>query len=144
MSKGFWEHVCSTLSILPQVHSAQISPSRLASLSYAVAGLLYVLRYAKNARIQALATLSVVLLGLWLSLSRLEWALLTLLIALNWFAEVANTSLEAAVNLASPGYHPMAQVAKDVAAGGSLLMALTSVIVGLLVLGPPLWERLVA
>jgi len=46
------------------------------------------------------------------------------------------------VDLVSPGYHPLAKIVKDVTAGGVLLTAIVSVIVGLLLLGPPLWERL--
>jgi diacylglycerol kinase len=57
-------------------------------------------------------------------------------------AEALNTALEATVDLASPEQHPLARVAKDVGAGAVTLAAITSVLVGLLILGPPLWERL--
>jgi diacylglycerol kinase len=49
---------------------------------------------------------------------------------------------EAAVDLATAEYHPLAKIAKDVAAGAVLLTAITAVIVGLLILGPPLWAAL--
>jgi diacylglycerol kinase len=71
-----------------------------------------------------------------------DWAVLLLTIALVWTAEFINSALEAVVDLASPQHHPLAKVGKDVGAAAVLIAALTSIIVGLLILGPPLWEKL--
>ena len=71
-----------------------------------------------------------------------DWAVLLLTIALVWTAEFINTALEAVVDLASPQHHPLAKVGKDVGAAAVLIAALTSILVGLLILGPPLWEKL--
>ncbi len=131
----------ATLSANPDLFSPITSKSRLASFRYALAGWLYVLRYQKNVRIQSLATFAVFAVGLWLGLQPLDWALLIIGITLNWMAEFLNAALEAVVNLASPNLHPMARVCKDVAAATSLLAAVASVIVGALVMGPPLLER---
>ena len=120
------------------------SQSRLASFRYAFSGLWYMLRTQRNAWIHATATVCVVALGLWLSLSRIEWAILALTIGLVWMAEFINTALEAVVDLASPDVHPLAKVGKDVGAAAVLVAAFTSVIVGVLVLGPALWARLFA
>ena len=100
------------------------------------------LRYQKNTRIQAVATILVFALGLWLSLSPLEWAILIVTITLNWMAEFINAAFEAAVNLASPEVHPLARVCKDIAAASALLAAVAAVIVGALVMGPPLLDRI--
>ncbi len=100
------------------------------------------LRTQHNAWIHACATVAVTLMGLWLGLSALEWAAIVLVIGLVWMAEFVNTALEAVVDLASPDLHPLAKVGKDVAAAAVLVGAITSVIVGLLVLGPHLWARL--
>lgn len=142
MMKKVTDHIWSTLSINPEAYSERISPNRVQSFGYAVAGILHMLRYAKNARLQFLATVIVFGFAYWLSLNRVEWAIIILVIALNWFAEFINAAVEATVNLASPEYHPMAQVAKDVAAGAVLLMTLTAVAMGLLLMGPPLWEKI--
>ncbi|HVM72778.1 MAG TPA: diacylglycerol kinase family protein, partial [Anaerolineales bacterium] len=72
------------------------------------------------------------------------WAVLFLTIALVWISEFINTALEAVVDLASPELHPLAKVGKDVGAAAVLLAAITSVLVGLLILGPPLLEKLKA
>lgn len=117
--------------------------SRLASFGYAFAGWWYMLRTQRNAWIHACVSVAVFGLGLWLGLGRLEWALLFLTVGLVWMAEFVNTALEAVVDLASPELHPLARVGKDVAAAAVLIGALTAVVVGLLVLGPPLWSKLV-
>jgi diacylglycerol kinase len=57
-------------------------------------------------------------------------------------AEFVNTAIEAVVDLASPQKHPLAKVGKDVGAAAVLIAALAAVLIGLLILGPPLWARL--
>ena len=116
--------------------------SRLDSFRHAFAGCVYMLRTQRNAWIHAGATVAVTVAGLWLGLNRWEWAAIILVIGLVWMAEFVNTALEAVVDLASPDLHPLAKVGKDVGAAAVLVAAITSVIVGLLILGPPLWARL--
>ncbi len=120
----------------------QRCPSRLASFRHAFAGWWYVLRSQRNAWIHAVASVAVVAVSLWLELGRIEWAILVLTIALVWVAEFVNTAVEAVVDLLSPDIHPLARVAKDVAAAAVLIAALAAVVIGLLLLGPPLWTRL--
>ena len=118
------------------------SRSRLASFRYAVAGLAHVLRTQRNAWIHAVTSLAVVLLAFWLQLSLTHWALLVIAMALVWMAEFVNSALEATVDLASPDVHPLAKVGKDVGAAAVLIAAVSSALVGLLILGPPLAQRL--
>lgn len=126
----------------PPVHQPlRPAPSRLASFRFAFAGWWYMLRTQRNAWIHAVLSTAVFALGLFLGLGRLEWALLVLTIGLVWMAEFVNTALEAVVDLASPDLHPLAKVGKDVAAAAVLVGAATAVVVGLLILGPPLWAR---
>lgn len=115
--------------------------SRVRAVRYALHGWLYVLRTQRNAWIHAVATTMAVLLALWLHLPLRDWAVLILTIALVWTAEFINTALEAVVDLASPRHHPLAKAGKDVGAAAVLIAALTAVLVGLLILGPPLLAR---
>jgi diacylglycerol kinase len=126
----------------PESYSPVVSRSRWASFRYAADGWIYMLRYQKNIRIQLAATVIVVAVALWLRLEPVEWALLVVVIGLNFLLEFINAAIEAVVNLASPEIHPMARVAKDVAAGATLLAAVVAALVGLLVMGPPLLDRL--
>lgn len=116
--------------------------TRIHSFRYAFAGWWYVLRTQRNAWVHAVASTLVILLAFWLGLSLQEWAVLILTIAMVWTAEFINTALEAIVDLASPQHHPLAKVGKDVGAAAVLIAAMASVLVGLLILGPPLWARL--
>jgi diacylglycerol kinase len=67
---------------------------------------------------------------------------LILTIAMVWTAEFLNTALEIVVDLASPELHPLARVGKDVGAAGVLVAAASAVVIGILILGPPLWHKL--
>jgi diacylglycerol kinase len=114
----------------------------LRSFAHAFAGVAYIVRTQRNARIELAIGLVAVLLGLWLGLTPLEWAVLALTISFVMALEWINTSLELAVSLASPERHPSAKAAKDVAAACVLLGAVTSVVVGLLLFAPRLVSRL--
>ena len=112
------------------------------SFRFAFAGLAYLLRTQRNARIHVLVGALACVMGAWLRIGRVEWALLVFTIALVVILEGLNTAVEAAIDLASPEIHPLAKAAKDLAAGMVLVAAIASVAVGLLILGPPLWARL--
>jgi len=101
------------------------------------------MRTQHNAWIHAAINLAVVALALWLGASPLEWAILVLAMMAVWVAEFVNTAVEAAVDLATDEPASLAGAAKDVAAGAVLVASVGAVLVGLLVLGPPLWSRLI-
>lgn len=115
--------------------------SRYNAFRHAFAGWWYVLRTQRNAWIHALLSTAVFLLGLWLGLDTHEWAIVVLAILGVWMAEFINTAIEAVVDLASPQAHPLAKVGKDVGAAAVLIAALSALIIGLLILGPPLWAK---
>jgi diacylglycerol kinase (ATP) len=115
---------------------------RLRSFRAAGRGAAVLVRTQANARIHLLATMAVVALGLLLGLSRGDWALLLLAMAVVWAAEAMNTALEALCDRVSTEIHPLIGRAKDVAAAGVLLAALLAAGVGFLVMGPPLWALL--
>ena len=110
----------------------------LRGFRHAFSGLWLLLRTQRNARVHALASLCTVALGLFLGLPAAHWAILALTIAAVWTAEALNTALERLADAAVPETHPLVKQAKDAAAAGVLVAAIASVIVGLLILGPPL------
>ena len=112
------------------------------SFGFAFAGLWFLLRTQRNARIHVIVGAAACGLAAWLGISRVEWAVLVFTIALVIILEGLNTAVEAAIDLASPDIHPLAKAAKDLAAGMVLVATIASVAVGLLVLGPPLWARI--
>lgn len=136
------DELLSTMRIDPDDHSMLTSPNRVKSLGYAVAGWIYMIRHQKNTRIQAVASIGIVFVALWLGINMTEWAILILTITMVWMAEFINAAVEATVNLNTSEYHPMAKVAKDVAAATVLLGVVAAVVIGLLILGPPLLVKL--
>lgn len=116
--------------------------SRARSFRYAFAGWWYVIRTQRNAWIHAVTSVVVVILAFWLRLSARDWAVIVLAIGMVWTSEFLNTALEAVVDLASPQQHHLARVGKDVGAAAVLIAALSSALIGILIIGPPLWQRL--
>lgn len=108
------------------------------SFGHALAGCAEAFSSQRNFRVHAGFAVAALALGVLLGLSPLEWLVLAITIALVLSTEMVNTSLEALVDLVSPEVHDKARVAKDVAAGAVLLMALLSIIVGLVLFLPKL------
>jgi len=111
---------------------------RLRSFRYALRGIAVMLRTQHNAWLHAAATVAVCAAGLALGLSAGEWCWIVLAIVAVWTAEALNTAFEFLTDVASPNFHPLAEKAKDVAAGAVLISALGAVAIGLLVLAPRL------
>ncbi len=111
---------------------------RLFSFKHAFSGLRYVVQSQRNAWIHAAITIMVLILAVLLKISQVEWGILLLAIGMVWSAEIFNTALEALVDLASPDTHPLAKIAKDTSAAAVLFSAIISVLIGLVILLPPL------
>jgi diacylglycerol kinase len=116
--------------------------TRIVAFGHAFRGWGYVLKTQHNAWIHSIVSIAVIALGVWLGLPARDWAVLVLAIAIVFTAEFINTSIEAVVDLASPVHHPLAKVGKDVGAAAVLVAALSAILIGLLILGPPLWVKL--
>ena len=103
-------------------------------------GLAVMLRTQHNAWIHVLASTAAIVLGLVLRITSGEWIAIVLAIMAVWTAEALNTAIEFLTDVASPAFHPLAQKAKDVAAGAVLITAVGAAVVGALVFGPHIWE----
>jgi len=116
--------------------------SRIRSFRYAFQGWGYVLRTQRNAWIHSAIATAVFIVGLWLQLPARDWAVIILTAALVFSAEFINTAIEAVVDLATEEHHPLAKIGKDVGAAAVLVAALAAVLIGLLILGPPLLQKI--
>jgi len=115
--------------------------SRIKAFGYAFSGWWFVLRTQRNAWIHMVVSIAVILMSFILHITASSWALILLAIAMVWIAEFLNTALEAVVDLATNHqHHELARVGKDVGAAAVLIAAVSSIIIGLLILGPPLWD----
>jgi len=114
------------------------------SFVHAWAGMRYVFCSERNPRIYLIVSLLVTALGIWLRLAPAEWALIIAAMAFVFAGEMLNTVVELVVDLITRDQHPLAKRAKDVAAGAVLVASIAAAAVGIVVLGPPLWDKLVA
>jgi len=94
------------------------------------------LKTQHNAWLHAVATVAVIAVGVAVRLPLIEWCWIVLAITSVWTAEALNTALEFLTDVASPDFHPIAEKAKDVAAGAVLLAACGAAVIGVMVLGP--------
>ena len=107
-------------------------------------GLKYAYKTQRNIRIHISAA-AVVLLVCWLlEVSPDGLAKIIISISLVLFAEMVNTAVEKTVDLFMSTYHPLAKTAKNVAAGAVLISAINAIIIGIIVLGEPLFKVLKA
>lgn len=103
------------------------------SVNCAIEGILWSTSSQKHLRYHFIAAVLVLLLALLLGLSTLDFILLTFAVTLVLFAELINTAVEVVVDLVSPEFHPLARIAKDVAAGSVLVASLGAFVMGFFV-----------
>ena len=112
------------------------------SFIYAGRGICQLVRHEQNAWVHMLATVAVIVAGLWLGLNRYEWLGICAAIGMVWCAEAFNTAIEKLVDMVSPERHPQAGLVKDLAAGAVLICAIIAFIIALLVFLPHLCDIL--
>lgn len=106
------------------------------SFFYALAGLLFVLRTERNIKVHVTIAILMIALSLYLNITKLEWLVLFLVIGGMLVIEIMNTAIENVVDLVTEDFHPLAKIAKDVAASAALVFACISVIIGVILFGP--------
>lgn len=112
--------------------------NRYHSFRYAFKGIFHLLRYEHNSWIQSSVGLAIVIAGIFLHFSRMEWVAVVICIGMVLAAEIFNTAIELLVDLVSPEYHPLAGKVKDLAAGGVLICSGTAFATGLILTIPKL------
>ncbi|MGZ8694039.1 MAG: diacylglycerol kinase [Gaiellaceae bacterium] len=109
------------------------APSLLHSFNYAFEGVIHVLRTQRNMRIHFMIAVGVLIAALATGVQRFELIALLLSIAFVLIAEMINTAVEAAIDVATTSFDPLAKLAKDIAAGAVLIATVNAVVVGYLV-----------
>jgi len=119
----------------------QRSPSLFDSFNYATEGLVHALRTQRNLWIHFTIAALVLIAAVGFGVSKLELISLLMSITFVLVAELVNTAIEAAVDIASTSFDPMAKLAKDIAAGAVLIAALNAIAVGYLVFSGAVADR---
>jgi diacylglycerol kinase (ATP) len=122
-----------------------VSPARATSLldsfNYAFEGLVHVLRTQRNMRVHFAVAVVVLVVALWVGVSKIELIALIISITFVLVAEMINTAIEGAIDVATTSFDPMAKLAKDIAAGAVLLATLNALAVGYLVFSGKVADR---
>ena len=110
----------------------------LKSVTYAINGLFSALKTERNLRIDIAAMLVAIAVGFYLKLSIITWGLIILVVGFVLVAELFNTAIERLGDEAADGVQKqLIKRAKDIAAAGVLLSALTALLLGILFLVIP-------
>ena len=113
--------------------STRRAPTIFDSFNYAFEGIIHVLRTQRNMRIHFAIALVVLILALVVNVSKIELIALLISITFVLIAEMLNTAIEGAIDVATSSFDPMAKLAKDVAAGAVLIASINAIAVGYLV-----------
>ena len=106
------------------------------SFKYAISGIKLAFIEERNMKIHFLAMALVIILGIILKISKLEWIICIILFGLVISTELTNTALETLTNVVMPEKNEKAKITKDVAAGAVLVMAIVSAIIGMMIFIP--------
>lgn len=105
----------------------------ISSFNYAVQGIISALKTERNMKFHYLAALGVIIISLFLDLSRTEFMLMIFAITFVVTAEMINTAIERTVDLVVQDYNPIAKYVKDVSAGAVLISSINAAIVAYLI-----------
>ena len=103
---------------------------------YALRGIKKAIKSERNLKIDCIAALLVILFGFLFKINTNEWIICILLIGIVLFAELMNTAIETVVDMYTRQKNPLAEKAKDVAAGSVLIIAIISAIIGCIIFIP--------
>lgn len=106
------------------------------ALKNACSGIKYVFITQRNLKIQFVFSIIAILASAFFKISLIEWAIIILTIFMVFLAELFNTAIETTIDMFTTEYNEKAKIAKDVSAGAVTLMAICSVIIGLIIFLP--------
>lgn len=110
--------------------------ARLKSFGYALAGIAFMLKTQHNAWLHGVATIAVIALAVYCDVSASDWRWLIVAMGMVWVGETINTAVEYVCDVVSPDYNHAVKHAKDIAAGGVLIAAVASLVIGVLTFWP--------
>jgi diacylglycerol kinase (ATP) len=125
----------------PRLPRPTRTTSLLDSFNYAFEGVIHVLRTQRNMRIHFAVAVAVLVAAVALGVDKVQLIALLLAIAFVLIAEMINTAIEAAIDVATTAFDPMAKLAKDIAAGAVLIAAVCATAVGYLVFSGAVADR---
>ena len=112
------------------------SKNVISSFKYAFQGMFSALKTERNLKIHVTIMILVIIAGIVLKISKIEWIICIILFGLVIGGEMFNSAIETVVDIAMPDINLKAKFAKDAAAGAVLVFAIASAIIGFMIFGP--------
>lgn len=109
------------------------------SFKYAYEGITTGIKEERNLKIHIMIMILVIILGIILKISKIDWIICIILFGFVISLELINTAIENTVDLITIEKNPKAKIAKDVAAGAVLIASITSAIIGLIIFIPKIF-----
>ena len=106
------------------------------SFKYAFEGIFTGIKEEHNMKIHISIMILVIVFGIMLKISKIEWIICIALFGLVISMELINTAIENTVDLITKENNQQAKIAKDVAAGAVLVSAIVSSVIGLMIFIP--------
>ena len=106
------------------------------SFKYAICGIKTSFKSERNMKIHVVAMILVIIMGIILKISKFEWIICIILFSIVIGAELFNTSIEIVVDMITKEKNEMAKKAKDISAGGVLVIAIGAAIIGFIIFIP--------
>ena len=106
------------------------------SFKFAFSGIKELWVHESNTRIHLIFSILALVMSILLKVSSGELCVLVFIIGAVWSAEAMNSAIERVVDLVTLDRKPLAKAAKDLAAASVLLLAITSVVIGLVIFMP--------
>lgn len=117
-------------------YTNNMTSRRILSFKYAISGLVAALKEEPNLKFHFLAGILVIIAGLILNISKIDWLIILFLIGFVISLELTNTAIEAVTDAFTDKEHPRAKYAKDISAGAVLVASITSAIIGIIIFLP--------
>ncbi|RJX29601.1 MAG: diacylglycerol kinase family protein [Dethiobacter sp.] len=96
-------------------------------------GIIYAFRSERNLHLHLIGTVVALAASFYLKVEKFELLFVVTAIFLVFITEMINTAVEATVDLKTKQFHPLARIAKNVAAGAVLCAALFALVVAYVV-----------
>ena len=110
------------------------------SFKYAFEGIFTSLKKERNMKIHIIMAILVVILGIFLKITKIEWIICIFAIAIVIAAELFNTAIETIVDMITKEKNEKAKIAKDVSAGAVLINAIGAAIIGIIIFMPKIYN----
>lgn len=106
------------------------------SFKYAIQGIISGIKKEKNMKIHILIMTIVIIMGLFFNINTTEWIICIILFSIVIAGELFNTAIETVVDMITLEKNEKAKIAKDVSAGGVLVLSIGSAIIGIYIFMP--------